>query len=119
MPIDDPTPELEEILQSFDSGVLPVEAQTWALGALRTTVGINHTIGLMLEAGVNAPTDAQKVALANMFNAALRWLGKKPVPPAAPRPPTAPGTVLGSFKMLDPKTGTLVTKTVLVKGKKP
>jgi hypothetical protein len=118
MPIDDPTPELEEILQKFEAGVLPVEAQTWALSALGTTTGINHTIGSMLDAGVNAPTDAQKVALANMFHAALKWLGKKPVPPAAPPPPPAPGTVLGTFKMLDPKTGKLVTKTVFAKGKK-
>ena len=74
MPIDDPREELEEIIDLYEEGKLPVDAGYWATGALEVAEGIFETIDDMKSWGKDAPTARQEDALENIYEAAMRWL---------------------------------------------
>ncbi|KHE93294.1 MAG: hypothetical protein K8F52_16715 [Candidatus Scalindua rubra] len=76
MPEEDPTEELEEIIELYQNKQIPQEAFDWANGALETTEGILETIESMDANGHDVPTPAQEEALENIYVAACNWLKK-------------------------------------------
>ncbi len=79
MPATDPTVELSDIIDRVVTGRLPTMAADWAKSAMGTAEGILATIDEMEANGVEAPTDAQAHALANIYDAACRWLHIPPI----------------------------------------
>jgi hypothetical protein len=70
----DPTVELSDIIDRVVTGRLPTMAADWAKSAMDTAEDILATIDDMEANGVEAPTIAQAEALANIYDAACRWL---------------------------------------------
>lgn len=78
MSAEDPTEELEEILELARVGRLPRKAADWADDALSTAESILGTIDDMETAGVDAPTFGQSEALEHIYEGACRWLHREP-----------------------------------------
>ena len=77
MPSDDPTEELNEILDLCRQKRLPGVAEAWATDALVTTEEMLETIEEMEGNGYDRTAD-QEVALENIYTAACNWLKRKP-----------------------------------------
>lgn len=78
MSAEDPTDELDEILELVAAGKLPRKAADWADGAYGTATEILETIESMLANGVDAPTSGQEGALEKIYQGACRWLHRQP-----------------------------------------
>ena len=74
MPVDDPTPDLTQIIDLGDLNAVSPTAVRWATSALRQAESILETVASMLENGVPAPTDRQAQALRNIQDAASECL---------------------------------------------
>lgn len=78
MSAEDPTEELEEIMERAHAGRLPRRASEWADGAWATARDILDTIEDMQGRGVDAPTEMQAEVLENIYHGACRWLHREP-----------------------------------------
>jgi hypothetical protein len=78
MPEDDPTEELEEIIDLYHEDKMPESAYDFASDALETTESILETIEDMQANGHDAPTINQEDALENIYVAACNWLKRDP-----------------------------------------
>jgi len=75
---EDPTEELDEIIELCEAGKLPPQAGQWAEKACETAEGILETIDSMQSNGADAPTERQTEALTNIYEAACKWLKREP-----------------------------------------
>ena len=74
MSAEDPTEELDEMLDLVAAGELPKKAADWANSTSGTAEEILETIDSMVANGVDAPTGSQEEALYNIYVGACRWL---------------------------------------------
>ena len=72
MPAEDPTPEINEIINAYLEDQLPEAAYTWAKEALTTTDNILQTIQEMKALG-NYDTSTQLDALEKIYKSAWQW----------------------------------------------
>ncbi len=77
MPDDDPTDELDEILDLCREQHLPNDAETWATKALVTAEEILETIEEMEGNGHDRTVD-QEIALENIYTSACNWFRREP-----------------------------------------